>query len=169
MNSVFRKSMGALWHMWQALVIQDGVWPPSWITVSLIFLSNLIITNQNLAGLFPAGSIMLSYIFVNLAFEMIEIYSRWRPTTILQYYFIDYFVKSQYKKLKICWFVSCKVIHVGLYVHKCSFSNDWNIQDGVRTAILEYYFVNNFVKSHNKKLKFCSLVSCKVFHVGLYF
>ena len=86
------------------------------------------------------------------------------------YSFVNNFVKSQYEKLKICWFVvSCKVIHVGLYFHKFSFSSDWKIQDGFRTTILEYYFVNNFVKSHNKKLKFCWFVSCKVFHVGLYF
>ena len=74
MKSEFRKSMGTLWHMWQALVIQDGVWPPSWITVLLIFTSNLIVTSWNLADLFLAGSFMLVYIFVNVAFEMTELF-----------------------------------------------------------------------------------------------
>ena len=97
-------------------------------------------------------------------------YSRWRLITILDSCFADNFVKSQYKKLKICRFVSCKVIHVGLCFRKCSFSNDGNIQDGVWTTILDYYFVNNFVKSHNKKQQnFCWFVLCKVSHVGLYF
>ena len=74
MKSAFRKSMGAFWHMWQALVIQDGVWPPSWITVLLIFTSNLIVTSWNFADLFLAGSFMLVYIFVNVAFEMTELF-----------------------------------------------------------------------------------------------
>ena len=121
-----------------------------------------------MASLFLAGSLMLDFISWLQLLKWLK-YSRWRPTTILYYCFVDNFVKSQYKKLKICWFVSCKVVHVGLYFQKCSFSNDWNIQDGVWTTILDYYFVNNFVKSHNKKLKLCWFVSCKVFHVGLYF
>ena len=58
--------------------------------------------------------------------------SRWRLTTILDYFFVDIFVKSHHNKLTFCWFVSCKAFHVVLYFRECSFWNDGNIQDGVR-------------------------------------
>lgn len=44
----FRKTMGAIWHMWQAPVIQDGVRPPfSIYTVLLINASSTAIINLN--------------------------------------------------------------------------------------------------------------------------
>ena len=94
--------------------------------------------------------------------------SRWRLITILDYYYVDIFVKSHYNKLKFRWFVSCKVIHVGLYFSECSFWNDWNIQDGVRPP----YWITVlliFVKSQYKKLKISWFLSCQVIHAGLYF
>ena len=47
--------------------------------------------------------------------------SRWRLTAILDYCFVDIIVKSHYNELKFCLFVSCWVIHVGLYFRECSF------------------------------------------------
>ena len=47
--------------------------------------------------------------------------SRWRLTTILDYCFVDIFIKSHDNKLKFRWFVSFRVIHVQLYFRECSF------------------------------------------------
>ena len=47
--------------------------------------------------------------------------SRWRLTTILNYCFVDIFVKSHDNKLKFRWFVSFRVVHVGLYFREYSF------------------------------------------------
>ena len=92
---------------------------------------------------------MLGYIFVNVAFEMTEI-SKMASENHFYYHFVDNSVESHYKKQKFCWFVSCKVFHVGLYFRDCSIWDDRKIQDGVRTTILEYCFVKHFVETaHN--------------------
>ena len=89
--------------------------------------------------------------------------SRWRLTAILDYCFVDIFVKSHYNELKFCWFVSCWVIHVGLYFRRFSFWNDWNIQDGVRQPSFISVLLIISSNLNMKSWKFVVLFNAKSF------
>ena len=89
--------------------------------------------------------------------------SRWRPTTILDYSFVNNFVKSHHKKLEFCGFDSCKVIRVGLYFSiNVAFEINRNIQDSVRTTILEYCFIKRFVNTAHSMIELCASVLSKI-------
>ena len=55
------------------------------------------------------------------------------------------FVKSHSRKLKFCYIVAYKVIHIGIYFHKCSFQNYMNIQDGVHMPYWIHCFANRLI------------------------
>ena len=61
-------------EMWKALLIKDGVPPPSWRTFILLISSKLLIRNSNLVHMFPAWSFEVISIFVSVDFEMTEIF-----------------------------------------------------------------------------------------------
>ena len=89
-------------------------------------------------------------------------YSRWRPTTIMDHSYVNNFVKSHSRKLKFCYIVAYKVIHIGLYFGECSFRNYVNIQDGVQTPYWIRCFADRLIWKVHHQLGICRCLFYKM-------